>query len=72
MSLLEKLDQAAAARKAQLPGGIGAFGIPIEAIYSATEARIDGRKILLFGTNNYLGLSFSSECREAAHAARRR
>ncbi len=69
MSLLEKLDQAAAARKAQLPGGIGAFGIPIEAIYSATEARIDGRKILLLGTNNYLGLSFSSECREAAHAA---
>ena len=69
MSLLEKLDRAAAARKAQLPGGIGAFGIPIEAIYSATEAQIEGRKILLFGTNNYLGLSFSSECREAAHAA---
>jgi len=69
MSLLEKLDRAAAARKAQLPGGVGAFGIPIEAIYSATEAQIEGRKILLFGTNNYLGLSFSSECREAAHAA---
>lgn len=69
MSLLEKLDQAAAARKAQLPGGVGAFGIPVEAIYSATEAKIEGRKILLLGTNNYLGLSFSAECREAAHAA---
>lgn len=40
MSLLEKLDAAAAARKAQLPEGIGAFGIPIEESYSATEARI--------------------------------
>ena len=57
MSLLEKLDQAAAARKAQLPGGIGAFGVPIEAIYSATEAQIEGRKILLFGINNKVWLS---------------
>ena len=69
MSLLEKLDTAAVARKAQLPEGIGAFGIPIAESYSATEARIGERRVLMLGTNNYLGLSFAPECREAAHQA---
>ncbi|MEY3121668.1 MAG: aminotransferase class I/II-fold pyridoxal phosphate-dependent enzyme [Nitrosomonas sp.] len=69
MNLLEKLDTAAALRKAQLPEGLGAFGIPIEEILSATEARIGGRVILMLGTNNYLGLSFAEECRQAAHQA---
>lgn len=69
MNLLEKLDAAAAARKALLPDGVGAFGIPIEEVYSATEARIGGRRVLLLGTNNYLGLTFAPECINAAHAA---
>ncbi|MCP5245365.1 MAG: aminotransferase class I/II-fold pyridoxal phosphate-dependent enzyme [Burkholderiales bacterium] len=69
MNLLEKLDAAATKRKALLPDGVGAFGIPIEEIYSATEARIGDRRVLLLGTNNYLGLTFSSECIQAAHQA---
>ncbi len=69
MNLLEKLDAAAALRKAQLPEGLGAFGIPIEETLSATEARIGGRVVLMLGTNNYLGLSFANECRQAAHQA---
>lgn len=69
MNLLEKLDAAAAARKAQLPEGLSAFGIPIDEAFSATEARIGKRRVLMLGTNNYLGLSFSSECRDAAHEA---
>ena len=69
MNLLEKLDAAAAARKAMLPEGVGAFGIPIEEVYSATEARIGERRVLLLGTNNYLGLTFAPECIEAAHKA---
>lgn len=69
MNLLEKLDAAAAARKALLPDGVGAFGIPIEEVYSATEARIGDRRVLLLGTNNYLGLTFSPECIQAAHKA---
>ena len=52
MNLLEKLDAAAAARKSLLPDGIGAFGIPIEEVYSATEARIGDRRVLWLGTNN--------------------
>lgn len=69
MNLLEKLDAAATARKAMLPNGVGAFGIPIEEVYSATEARIGDRRVLLLGTNNYLGLTFSPECIQAAHEA---
>lgn len=69
MNLLEKLDAAAAARKSLLPDGVGAFGIPIEEVYSATEARIGDRRVLLLGTNNYLGLTFASECIQAAHEA---
>jgi len=69
MNLLEKLDAAAAARKAMLPEGVGAFGIPVEEVYSATEARIGDRRVLLLGTNNYLGLTFAPECIKAAHDA---
>lgn len=69
MNLLEKLDAAAAARKAMLPDGVGAFGIPIEEVYSATEARIGDRRVILLGTNNYLGLTFAPECLRAAHDA---
>ena len=69
MSLLDKLDAVAAARKALLPEGIDVFGTPIEEVYSSTEARIGDRRILFLGTNNYLGLTFAPECLEAAHAA---
>lgn len=69
MNLLDKLDAAATARKALLPDGVGAFGIPIEEIYSSTEARIGDRRVLLLGTNNYLGLSFAPACLQAAHEA---
>lgn len=69
MNLLEKLDAAATARKSQLPEAVGAFGIPIEEVYSSTEARIGENRVLLFGTNNYLGLSFAPECLKAAHEA---
>ncbi|MEE8287821.1 MAG: aminotransferase class I/II-fold pyridoxal phosphate-dependent enzyme [Nitrosomonadaceae bacterium] len=69
MSLLDKLDAVAAAKKALLPEGIDVFGMPIEEVYSSTEARVSGRRILFFGTNNYLGLTFAPECLQAAHKA---
>ena len=69
MSLLDKLDAVAAARKALLPEGLEVFGTPIEEVYSATEARIGDRRILFLGTNNYLGLTFAPECLRAAHEA---
>ena len=69
MSLLDKLDAVAAARKALLPEDLDIFGTPIEEVYSTTEASVGGRRILFFGTNNYLGLTFAPECLEAAHKA---
>ncbi len=69
MSLLDKLDAVAAARKALLPEGVDVFGIPVEEIYSSTEAKIGDRRILFLGTNNYLGLTFAPECLQAAHKA---
>src|SRR6186713_2426654 len=42
---------------------------PMDAVHSATEATIDGRRVLLAGTNNYLGLTFDPECRAAAISA---
>ena len=69
MTLFSKFESLAKDREALLSVGFDPFGTPIEEIYSPTEARIDGRRILLAGTNNYLGLTFASECLEAAHKA---
>jgi 8-amino-7-oxononanoate synthase len=69
MNLLQKLEAQAAERKAMLPEGLHAFGIPIEEVYSPTEARIGNQRILFLGTNNYLGLTFAPECLAAAHRA---
>ena len=69
MSLLDKLDAVAAARKALLPEGVEIFGMPIDEVYSSTEAKIGDHRILFLGTNNYLGLTFAPECKQAAHEA---
>ncbi|GBQ04907.1 serine palmitoyltransferase [Saccharibacter floricola] len=42
------------------------FGVVIERPLSATVGIIEGRETLLFGTNNYLGLSQSRHARDAA------
>lgn len=69
MSLFTKFEKLAADRQALLSTGFDPFGAPIEEIYSPTEARIDGRRVLLAGTNNYLGLTFAPDCLHAAHEA---
>lgn len=45
------------------------FGAVTEKILSATEAVVNGRKVILAGTNNYLGLSFDPRCISAAQEA---
>lgn len=62
MSLLDKLCVVSETRKALLPPGVDPFNVVIEEIYSATEASIQGRRVLLAGTNNYLGLTFDPQC----------
>lgn len=69
MGLFAKLEPIAVARKALEDLGADPFNVVIEEILSPTEARIQGRKTLLVGTNNYLGLTFDPECIEAAREA---
>ncbi|HED51951.1 MAG TPA: aminotransferase class I/II-fold pyridoxal phosphate-dependent enzyme [Gammaproteobacteria bacterium] len=49
--------------------GVMPFGAITEKLLSPTEAIVDGHKVILAGTNNYLGLTFEPECLEAAKNA---
>jgi len=66
MGLLDKLVTIATTRETLLPEGIDPFNVVIEEIYSSTEGQIDGQRVILAGTNNYLGLTFHPSCIEAA------
>ncbi len=46
--------------------GVDPFHVVVERVVSATEAIINGRKVIMAGTNNYLGLTFDPECVAAA------
>ncbi len=45
------------------------FGAVTEKILSATEGVVEGRNVILAGTNNYLGLSFDPRCIKASQDA---
>ncbi len=45
------------------------FAVKMEEVYSQTEALIDGKRTILAGTNNYMGMTFDAGAMEAAHAA---
>ena len=67
MSLLDKFapQRALQASLAEL-GGVVPIATPMDAVHSATSATIAGRKMILAGTNNYLGLTYDAACRAAA------
>jgi 8-amino-7-oxononanoate synthase len=46
--------------------GADPFAVRMDKVLSPTEAIIEGRKTILVGTNNYLGLTFDPDCVEAA------
>lgn len=46
--------------------GVDPLGVPIDEVLSASEAIVQGRRTILAGSNNYLGLTFDPECIEAA------
>jgi 8-amino-7-oxononanoate synthase len=62
MALLSKFDDMRAALDALVAGGRNPFDVRFERIVSATEAVLEGRACLLFGTNNYLGMTFDETC----------
>jgi len=70
LSLLDPLRTAGRAHEAAIAGGgPDPFTIPVDEVHSATEATIAGRRTVMAGTNNYLGLTVHPECVQAAKTA---
>lgn len=69
MDLLDKFDPILAQRE-QLPfEKEDPFTVVMEDVLSETEAMINGRKTILAGTNNYMGMTFNPAAIEAAKSA---
>jgi 8-amino-7-oxononanoate synthase len=66
MSLFSKFAAIRAGIDSLAATGRNPFDVRFERILSATEAVLEGQPCLLFGTNNYLGLTFDPECIEAS------
>ncbi len=61
MSLYDKFSRLASEREQFCTSGINPFGTCIDDVYSATEGHIGNQKVILAGTNNYLGLTFNTQ-----------
>lgn len=66
MDIFDKYDLPALRHRKVLKAGSDPFGVRMTEIYSPTEAKVNGRRTILVGTNNYLGLTFDPACRDAA------
>ena len=68
--LLDKF-RALEERRARLIASSGEdpFHVIVERVVSATEAVVNGHKVIMAGTNNYLGLTFEVSCIAAACTA---
>jgi 8-amino-7-oxononanoate synthase len=66
MSIFDKFQGLAATRAELSAAGANPFNVVLDEIISATEGMVRGRKTILAGTNNYLGLTFDPQCIDAA------
>jgi len=69
MALLDKFEAAAAIRDQLQASGHDPTQVLIERIISPTEGLVEGRRTILAGTNNYLGLTFDPACVAAGRNA---
>jgi len=69
MSLFDKFQTLAEARADLGACGVAPVATPIDDIVSAAEGVIDGRRVILAGTNNYLGLTLDPTIVAAARDA---
>ena len=70
MPLFDKFRQLAETRQVLLSGGrADPFNVVVDQVISSTEAMVNGRRTILAGTNNYLGLTFHPDCIDAARTA---
>ena len=72
MTIFDKFQPLAKARRELEQSASDFFNVVMEEIVSGTEAVVNGRRMILAGSNNYLGLSFDPDCIEAACRAARR
>ena len=72
MSIFDKFQQLAETRRELEKSCDTFFNIVMQEIISGTEAVVNGRPTILAGSNNYLGLSFDSDCIDAACEAVRK
>ena len=52
--------------------GADPSSVQFDAVLSPTEGILNGKQVILLGTNNYLGLTFDADCIEASVAAVRK
>jgi 8-amino-7-oxononanoate synthase len=69
VSLLDKFGAYAELRDELLRHGTLPFGVVTEQILSPTEGIVRGKRTILAGTNNYLGLTFDADAIAAGQAA---
>lgn len=69
MSLFQRFEHLAQSHRAVKEIGADPFRVRIDRVLSPTEALIGRKRILLAGTNNYLGLTFDAGCVSAAVSA---
>ncbi len=69
MSIFEKFEPLAKSREALVKLGTMPLGAVTEEFYSGTEGRVNGHRVILAGTNNYMGLTFDPDCIAAAKEA---
>lgn len=72
MDIFDKYEALAGRRAQLLAAGRDPFHLEIERLDGPTGAVIAGRRTILLGTNNYLGLTFDPACIEAGVEALRR
>ena len=69
MGLYDKYARLAGERLQFSDYGLTPFGTCIDEVYSATEGQIGNKKVILAGTNNYLGLTFNHDAIREGQAA---
>jgi len=69
MSLFAKFDPIRAGIESLFGSARNPFDVRFDKVLSPTEALLGGRRVLLLGTNNYLGLTFDPACVEASMRA---
>jgi len=72
MTIFDKFQPLAEARRELEQSASEFFNVVMEDIISGTEAVVKGRRMILAGSNNYLGLSFDPDCIDAACKAARK